>query len=106
VTDESPARRNSNIAHEAAHGLQLHPPTPALDDRGCRLWDQDIENEAQFLAGALLLTEDAALVVARGRFTMAEAAARFRVSSEMIQYRLNITGAVKRVERARAAGYR
>lgn len=98
-------RINSNITHEAAHGLLLHPPTPALDDRGCRLWDQDIEDEAQFLAGALLVTEDAALAIARGRFTIPEAAAHFRVSEQMIQYRLNITGAQTRVARARKAGF-
>lgn len=102
-------RINSNITHEAAHGLLLHPPTPALDDRGCRIWDQDIEDEAQFLAGALLVTEDAALAIARGiangRSTVPEAAVHLRVSTQMIQWRLNITGATRRVERARAAGY-
>src|SRR6266545_511887 len=91
-------RISSNITREAAHGLLLHPPTPALDDRGCRLWDQDIEDEAQFLAGALLVPEDAALAIARdiakGRSTVPEAAARFLVSPQMIQWRLNITGAV------------
>jgi hypothetical protein len=94
-------RINSNITHELAHGLLLHPPTPALDDRGCRLWDQDIEDEAQFLAGALLVTEDAALAIARGRFTVVEATAHFGVSEQMIKYRLNVTGATKRVQRAR-----
>ncbi len=102
-------RISSNITHEAAHGLLLHPPTPALDDHGCRRWDQGIEDEAQFLAGALLVPEDAALAIARdianGRSTVPEAAARFLVSPQMIQWRLNITGATKRVERARTAGY-
>jgi hypothetical protein len=55
-------------------------------------------------------TEDAALAIARGmangRTTVSEAAAQFHVSTQMIQWRLNITGATKRVERARTAGYR
>ncbi|WP_037614855.1 ImmA/IrrE family metallo-endopeptidase [Streptomyces aureus] len=102
----SDGRISSNITHEAAHGLLHHRPTPAMDDRGCRLWDQDIEDEAQFLSGALLVPEDAALAIARGRFTKPEAAAHFGVSEQMVQYRLNITGAVGRVERARQAGYR
>ncbi|MFF4630020.1 ImmA/IrrE family metallo-endopeptidase [Streptomyces griseorubiginosus] len=97
---------HSNITHEASHGLLHHRPTPALDDRGCRLWDQNIEDEAQFLSGALLVPEDATLAIARGRFTKPEAAARFGVSEKMIQYRLNVTGAVGRVDRARRAGYR
>jgi hypothetical protein len=41
--------------------MLLHDPTPTLDDRGCRWWNQNIGDEAQWLAGALLLTEDAAL---------------------------------------------
>ena len=94
-------RINSNITHELAHGLLLHPPTPALDDRGCRLWDADIEDEAQFLAGALLVTEDAALAIVRNRRTIEQAAQHFRVSPKMIEYRLNITGARIRVARTR-----
>ena len=41
----SPARQASNLSHELAHGLLLHPPTPALDLRGCRLWNREIEDE-------------------------------------------------------------
>lgn len=98
-------RVSSDITHEAAHGLLQHRPTPAMDDRGCRLWDQDIEDEAAFLSGALLVPEDATLVIARGQFTQHSAAAHFGVSEKMIQYRVNITGAVARIQRARRAGY-
>jgi len=102
----SPGRQNSNIAHELGHGLLLHPPTPALDDSGCRDWNQDIEDEASWLAGNLLVAEDATLAIARGRWTKLEAAEHFAVSPQMIQFRLNATGAMKRVARARANGYR
>src|SRR5581483_1512737 len=57
----SPGRQASNLAHELAHGLLLHPPTPALNDYGCREWDQEIEDEATWLGGALLITEQATL---------------------------------------------
>jgi Zn-dependent peptidase ImmA (M78 family) len=97
----SPGRQASNVAHELSHGLLLHDPTPALDDRGCRLWNQNIEDEAQFLGGALLITEDAALWIIRNRLTLPDAASRFRVSQAMVTYRLNMTGARKRVARAR-----
>ncbi|MCQ9163110.1 ImmA/IrrE family metallo-endopeptidase [Arthrobacter sp. STN4] len=99
----SPGRQNSNLAHELAHGLLLHPPTPALDDRGCREWNQSIEDEAGWLAGALLVPEAAAIAIARGKWTRDEAAAHFGVSNQMIQYRLNATGALLRVARARAS---
>lgn len=99
----APARQNSNLAHELAHGLLLHPATPALDDKGCRHYNPEIENEAAWLAGALLVSETAAIEIARGRWGMAEAAGHFAVSPQMIQYRLNATGAKKRVRRARQA---
>jgi Zn-dependent peptidase ImmA (M78 family) len=97
----SQARQASDVTHELAHGLLLHEPTPALDQRGCRLWNQDIEDEAQWLAGALLITEDAALWIVRSGLSLAEAGLRFGVSKQMVQYRLNVTGARKRVGRAR-----
>lgn len=99
----TPGRQNSNIGHELAHGLLLHPPRPAVDHRGCRLWDQEIEEEADWLAGVLLVPEDAALAAARGRTwpTEAEAALHFGVSEQMLTYRVNITGARIRVQRAR-----
>lgn len=101
----APTRQNSNIAHELSHGLLLHPPTPAMDDRGCREWNQDIEDEAAWLAGILLITEDATLAIARAiasrHWTRADAAERFDVSEQMVQFRLNATGAMRRVERAK-----
>jgi Zn-dependent peptidase ImmA (M78 family) len=94
-------RQNSNIAHELSHGLLHHPPTPAIDNKGCRNWNQAIEDEAQWLAGILLVTEPTALAIARTNEPRAVAAARLRVSEQMIQFRLNATGAVSRVQRAR-----
>lgn len=95
----SATRQNSNLAHELAHGLLGHPATPALDNKGCREWDQDIEDEATWLAGVLLIPEPVALAVARGRWTKVEAAVKFGASSQMLQFRLNVTGAVRRVEK-------
>jgi Zn-dependent peptidase ImmA (M78 family) len=96
-------RQNSNMSHELSHSLLAHPPTPAMDDTGCRIWNQDIEDEASWLAGCLLVSERAALAIARGQWAPAEAALRFGVSTAMINYRLNATGARKRVSRSQAA---
>lgn len=93
-------RQASNLTHEMGHALLLHVPTAALDDRGCRLWNQNIEDEAQWLAGALLLTEDAALWIARGGISVSAAAQQFGISEQMVTYRLNVTGARKRIARA------
>lgn len=92
-------RQNSNISHEIAHGLLLHPPTPALDDTGCRNWNQDIEDEANWLAGVLLVPESVALHIASRGWPLAEAAERYEVSEEMIRWRLNMTGAHKRIKK-------
>jgi Zn-dependent peptidase ImmA (M78 family) len=96
-----PGRQASNVTHELSHALLHHPPTPALDDRGCRQWNQDIEDEAQWLTGALLLTEDAALSIVRQGVSVSGAAEHFGISDQMVTYRLNVTGARTRVARAR-----
>jgi Zn-dependent peptidase ImmA (M78 family) len=98
----APTRQHSNISHELSHGLLHHPATPALDDKGCRIWNQGIEDEATWLAGCLLMTERAALMVARGYWTIPEAAERLGVSEAMVRFRLNTTGATTRVRRSAA----
>jgi Zn-dependent peptidase ImmA (M78 family) len=65
------------------------------------LWNQNIEDEAQWLAGALLLTEDAALWIVREGASAPVAAEHFGISEQMVTYRVNVTGARMRVARAR-----
>ena len=60
-----PVRQRSDLAHELSHALLQHPPKPAIDHRGCRDWDPEMEEEANWLAGALLVSEEAALTIAR-----------------------------------------
>jgi len=90
-------RRASDLAHELAHALLLHRPGPALDHRGCRRWNSEQEEEANWLAGALLISEEAALQIARSGEPLEEAAKRCRVSQAMITFRLNVTAAFRRV---------
>jgi Zn-dependent peptidase ImmA (M78 family) len=97
----SRGRQASNLAHEVAHGLLHHPATPARDDRGCRYWNQDIEDEASWLAGALLIPEDAALWIVRQGMSLENAADHFGVTKRMVTFRVNVTGARIRVARAR-----
>ena len=95
-----PGRQASNLSHELAHGLLLHEPAPALDNRGCRYWNQDIEDEATWLAGALLIPEPATLEIIKRKLTIQSAALCFGVTSAMVRYRLNATGAKIRISRA------
>ena len=90
-----PARQASNLAHELAHGLLLHPPAPALDRRGCRLWNQDIEDEADWLGATLLIPGPAARAAARRRLTHEQVADKFGCSTEMARWRMNMTGALR-----------
>lgn len=96
----SAARQNSNVTHELAHGLLLHPPAPALDRAtGCRDWNDDHEAEADWLTGELLVTREMALAVARGKFSRESAMERLGISREMLQWRINVTGAAKQAAR-------
>lgn len=46
------------------------PPAQAFDDIGCRLWNQDVEDEADYLGGALLIPGKAARYAARADWTL------------------------------------
>lgn len=93
-------RQASNVAHEISHGLLLHPPRPALDGGGCRDWDHEQEDEANWLAGALLVPDEAAMVIVRRRLSVGDAARLYGVSESMMTFRLNVTAARVRVMRA------
>ena len=95
-------RQASDIAHELAHGLLFHAPGPVADDRGCRLWNRDAEEEADWLAGTLLIPDEAALLIERRGWSDDQAATAYGVSVRMIRYRRNVSGARRRVDRARA----
>ncbi len=97
----SRTRQAADIAHELAHALLGHPPSTALDERGCRYWNPEMEEEAKWLSGALLVSEEAALgVVLQGK-SLADAAADYGVSQALMRWRLNVTGALKRIARVK-----
>lgn len=86
-------RLANSMSHELAHLILEHAPTPALDDSGCRVWDADKEDEANTLAGMLLVTREAALACARIGLPHSIGAARFGVSSDMMRMRTDTSGA-------------
>ena len=94
-------RQASDVGHELSHGLLLHTPVAAVDGRVCRVWDSEVEEEANWLTGALLVPEEAALHIVRRGLSMPEAAAQYGVTPKMVQYRVNVTAAQKRVQRIR-----
>lgn len=92
------ARVASDITHELAHGLLLHPPAPALDEHGCRSWNDAIEHEASYLGGALLIPGKAARWAAKRGMSIEAMASRFGCSTDMARWRLSASGARKLIK--------
>lgn len=91
------ARQHADLAHELAHIVLKHPLRPIFDARGCRHLDRDAEDEADWLGPALLVSDEAALHIAREALQVSEAAKRYGVSAQLMQFRLNVTAAHRRV---------
>lgn len=93
-------RQASDVAHELAHSLLWHEPAAGFDKQGTRQWNATQEEEAQWLAGALLISEEAALSIVRQALSLTDAAQRYGTSIDMVRGRINVTGARKRAELA------
>lgn len=96
-------RLANSVTHELAHLLLEHAPGPAIGPGGCRVWDAEMEAEADLLAGVLLVPRDAALACARIGLPHVIGAARFGVSTDLMRWRTDHTGAARQ---ARAAAGR
>lgn len=99
----APGRQASNIAHELAHALLLHPALPVFSEGGCRTFNPRMEAEASWLGPALLVSKEAALKIAWRDTPVDNAAEEFGVSPRLMSMRLDATGARKIVARSRAA---
>jgi hypothetical protein len=88
----SDGRQANSLAHELAHLLLEHTPGPAIGPGGCRVWVQEMEDEADLLAAILLVPRDAALACARVGLPHAIGAARFGVSSDLMRWRTDHSG--------------
>ena len=101
--NHAPTRRRSSLAHEMAHVLLEHRFAAAiLGPEGCRAVDKEIEAEAEWLCGELLITYTAALALARSDATDTEVAERYGVSQRRAAMRMNASGARTVVNRRRA----
>jgi hypothetical protein len=96
----SPGRQSNDIAHELAHGILLHTPGPALDAIGCRHWNEEMEDEADWLGGVLLISDEAAIRIVRMEMDITDAIRDFGVSRPLLEWRLRMSGARTRVARA------
>ena len=101
------ARRDSDLAHEIAHLILGHTPSRVerLGDLAFFDCDSEQEEEANWLAGCLLLPRPLLLKAAREGQSPTEVADRYAVSIEMARFRLNTSGAYLQVRRAPRSRY-
>lgn len=90
----SEKRRAADLAHELAHGLLLHPPE-CIPSVGRTDVDKMHEAEANWLGPTLLVPAAAARSIVRRRLDVSSAADLYRVSEELMEMRLRVTGARK-----------
>lgn len=93
-------RSHADIMHEISHIMLMHPPHRLSSDTGGRHYDNELEDEANWLGPALLVSEEAALTIAQRGLGARNAAKLYQVSPSLMQMRLNVTGALRRTARA------
>lgn len=98
----SQKRQAANIVHELSHAILHHPPKPPFNEQGSRHYDRDLEDEANWLGPALLISEEAALHIVRRGMSVEEASDYYTASAPLVRMRLSVTGAYRRAA-ARAA---
>ena len=99
----SPGRRSSDIAHELSHLLLRHSPSVLMfapdGTWTLRTYDDQQEAEATWLSGCLLLPRPALLQIAKSNLGLREAMQRYAVSKRLLEYRTDITGVTRQLQR-------
>jgi len=95
-SSHSRPRLASDLVHEIAHILLGHSPARVdVTEDGClmlSMYDRNQEDEANWLAGCLLLPRDAVVFIRRRRLELTAAAQKYGTSMEMLNYRIRVTG--------------
>jgi hypothetical protein len=77
----------------APAGAGSEEEAPCAGPARLPLWNQDIEDEANWLGATLLIPGPAARAAARRRLSHEQVADKFGCSTEMARWRMNMTGA-------------
>ena len=100
-------RYSSDVMHELAHLLLGHQPSTmffaANGDMALRGYDQLAEEEANWLAAALLLPREALVSTRRRRLTAQQICEHYGVSREMLRFRTNVTGVARQFRRRKTS---
>jgi Zn-dependent peptidase ImmA (M78 family) len=70
-----------------------------FDENNCRYVDKKQEDEADWLAFALLISKEAAIHILRTKMELAEVISIYGASKQVIDMRLNVSGARQIVSR-------
>jgi Zn-dependent peptidase ImmA (M78 family) len=89
-------RLNSSLAHEIAHIILGHEPSMMFmspnSGMALRTHNEEQEEEANWLAGCLLLPREALMLIRRMGESAEDACLEYGVSSAMLRFRFNVTG--------------
>lgn len=92
----SKARQASDIMHELAHLILDHKPATLIASPDgnfvMRSYNETQENEANWLAWALLLPRDVLMKCKKRALSSEQIAQSYGVSEKLVNYRLQITG--------------
>ena len=95
-------RTNSTLAHEASHIILGHELSSISDIKFvAREFDKEKEDEANWLAGCLLLPEKGLIWGLKNRMSIQSIADHFNISKQMTQWRYNSTGMKQRMKYVR-----
>ena len=99
----SPARQQSDLAHELAHAILDHPPSSLTNESGGRHYNKELEEEAACLSGVLLVPLSAAMWILKSGKTLESLSDQYNISTAMLRMRTNKSGArtiMSRINRA------
>lgn len=99
-------RQASDLMHELAHIIIGHDPSRIdVSEDGLLLlhsFDKRLEDEANWLAGCLLLPREVLMFTRRQKMTDTEIREHYEVSPEMLTFRLRMSGVDTQMQRAKA----
>lgn len=103
--NHAPTRTNSSLAHEIAHVILGHEPSIMFlmpqQEIVLRTHNKEQEDEANWLAGCILLPRDALLHVRSMRLTDDQVCVQYGVSPHMLRFRTNATGVAAQARRTK-----
>ncbi len=101
-SQHSRARQSSNLMHEMSHLIIGHSPARVdVDETGLLMlssFDKKQEEEANWLAGTLLLPRSALMLILNTQMEDRAAAAHYNTSLDMLRFRKNVTGVLRQMQ--------